>query len=195
MKKKLFISIFSVASIFILSFTGKEYQKNIRSVNRFTTDTLFYMCQVMPGPEVAALSPFGNPFKSVEPHDQMDGYTGCHYYLSSDDDYPQVDITLTDFGTAAEARVSYNIWVESFHETFGRNPDTITGLCDIAGFAGNADPALCDICAVVALSGRYRITVGFKGYYSKITADQKKTSGINIVKALLRKEPFLVTKK
>lgn len=149
----------------------------------------------MPGPEVEQLSPFGKPFKNAEANEMENVFTSCHYNFESKDDYPQIEINLNVFKTSDEAIVDYNSYVESFKNLYEREPNRIRGLCDSACFMGNADPALCDDCSLIAASGRYFITVAFKGYYSTISAMQKQQSAVNIVKKLFEKKPFLKSHK
>ena len=92
-----------------------SYNKNIINNPVFSSsltykDSLFDMCSVMPGEEVAGLSPFGKPIKLVTPDDRLDGYCGCHYDLQSDDDYPQVHISLNEFSSSKEARKGYDMY-------------------------------------------------------------------------------------
>jgi hypothetical protein len=48
---------------------------------------------------------------------------------------------------------------------YQRSPDFIPNLSDSASFYGKLDPALCDDCGLQIPSGRYYISVAFKGYY------------------------------
>jgi hypothetical protein len=149
------------------------------------------MCSVMPGTEVATLSPFGRPFKKSTPDGQSDGYTGCHYEFDSSDDNPQIRIAVNDYRVAADARAALDQHADDFRRLWGRGPDAIAGLCDAASFAGSADPVWCDTCGLQAACGRYYLTVNFKGYTQTVPAGMKQASGVRIIQRLLAKQPFL----
>jgi len=153
------------------------------------------MCVVMPGDEVASLSPFGKPIKQVTSEERMDGYCGCHYDLQSDDDFPQVKISVNQFASARESKENYVNYKNDWINLYQRQPDFIANLGDSAMFCGNADPTLCDDCGLQVASGRYFITVAFKGYYDKIPATTKKNSSVNLVRKLFEKKPYLNHKR
>jgi hypothetical protein len=154
-------------------------------------DSLFDMCSVMTGDEVASLSPFNKPIKTVTPDDRLDGYCGCHYDLQSEDDFPQVQISVNQFSSARESKENYVIRKADWVNMYQRQPEFIPNLGDSASFYGNADPALCDDCGLQVASGRYYISVAFKGVYEKVSADIKKAASIAIVRKLFEKKPFL----
>ena len=153
------------------------------------------MCMVMPGDEVAKLSPFNKPIKEVTAEDRLEGYCGCHYALQADDDYPQVKISVNQFSSAQESKEDYIINKESWVNMYQRQPEFIPNLGDSASFYGNADPALCDDCGLQVASGRYYITVALKGYYDNIPAATKKDATVNIVRKLFEKKPYLNSKR
>lgn len=177
-----------LAVVFLLP--GKKINSPL-STKIILRDSLFDMCQVMPGDEVASLSPFNKPIKNVIPDDRMEGYCGCHYDLQSEDDYPQVKLSLNQFPSSKESKEDYIINKESWISMYQRQPEWIPNLGDSASFYGNADPALCDDCGLQVASGRYYITVAFKGYYDKISAASKRDAAVNIVRTLFRKKPYL----
>lgn len=153
------------------------------------------MCSVLPGDEVAGLSPFGLPIKEVREDDRMDGYCGCHYDFESKDDYPQCYITINQFSSPAECRESFSTNRQYWVDMYQRSPDYISKLADSAAFFGNAEPDKCDDCGLQVVSGKYLIRVAFKGMYDKISADAKKNSAVSIVKKLFEKKPYLNRQK
>ena len=181
--------------VFALLLPGGKAKSTYNKINIIFKDSLFDMCTVMPGDEVASLSPFNKPIKQVTPDDRLEGYCGCHYDLQSNDDYPQVQISLNQFSSAREAKENYIINKESWVDMYQRQPEFISNLGDSASFYGNADPALCDDCGLQVASGRYYITVALKGYYDKITATIKKDATVNIVRKLFEKKPYLNSKR
>jgi hypothetical protein len=154
-------------------------------------DSLFDMCSVMTGDEVASLSPFNKPIKHVTSDDRLDGYCGCHYDLQSEDDFPQVQISVNQFSSAKESKENYISRKNDWMNMYQRSPDFVPNLGDSASFYGNADPALCDDCGLQVASGRYYISVAFKGYYEKVSAATKKAASIAMVRMLFDKKPFL----
>ena len=164
-------------------------------INIIVKDSLFDMCVVMPGDEVASLSPFNKPLKLVTPDDRLDGYCGCHYDLQSEDDFPQVQLSVNQFSSARESKENYITRKEDWVNMYQRQPELIPNLGDSASFYGNADPALCDDCGLQVASGRFYISVAFKGYYEKISAATKKDASINIVRKLFEKKPYLNSRR
>lgn len=179
----------------VFSYTDKKIDGHILSSVLIYKDSLFDMCSVMPGNEVAALSPFGKPIKEVTADDRLEGYCGCHYDFQSDDDYPQVHISLNQFPSFKEAREAYDMYRKDWVNLYGRQPDEVIGLGDSACFMGNAEPGKCDDCGLHVIAGRFYVTVNFKGYYDKIAASEKKNAAVNIVKKLYEKMPYLGRKK
>ena len=172
------------------------------TVNSFQTrshygskDSLFDMCSVMPGDEVAALSPFNKPIKQTTSLDRLDGFCGCHYDLQSDDDFPQVQISVNQFSSPATSKEDFAANKQDWVNLYQRQPEFISNLGDSAMFCGNAEPGKCDDCGLQVASGKYYITVAFKGYYEKITARSKQESAIRIVKKLFEKKPFLNSRR
>jgi hypothetical protein len=182
-----------LASTFVLP--GRQVNNSYANNSINFKDSLFDMCTVMPGDEVATLSPFNKPVKLVTSDDRLDGYCGCHYDLQSDDDFPQVQLSLNQFSSPRESKENYITRKEDWVNMYQRQPEFITDLGDSASFYGNADPALCDDCGLQVVSGRYYITVAFKGYYDKIPAGTKKASAINIVRKLFEKKPYLDSRR
>ncbi len=181
MKPQLLVSLLCMVSVCGLPFTTRAQK----------ADTLFYMCDVMTGPEVATLSPFGKTLKKVS-SERGEYYTICHYDLEANDDYPQVHIVLSVSSSAAEAKTTYTATADSWREMYNREPEKIFGLADSVCFLGNADPQWCDDCSLQAWSGRYFITISFKGYFqNKITAVEKQASAVNLLKLLFQKKPNL----
>ena len=86
--------------VFAFLLPRKQVNSTYNKLNIQFKDSLFDMCTVMPGDEVASLSPFGKPIKEVVPTDRFDGYCGCHYDLDAKDDYPQVQIEVNQFASA-----------------------------------------------------------------------------------------------
>ncbi len=161
------------------------------NANAQSSDGLFDMCDVMTKAEVAGLSPFGRPVKKIT-SEKGEFYTLCHYDLESDDDYPQVHIVLSVFSSADEAKTAYTSTAGSWRDMYQRAPENINGLADSVCFLGNADPQWCDDCSLQAWSGRYFITIGFKGYFqNKIMAPHKQESAVNLLKLLFQKKPYL----
>ncbi|HEY6063085.1 MAG TPA: hypothetical protein VIV35_05725 [Chitinophagaceae bacterium] len=181
--------------VFAFLLPGRKAKSSYNKISITLKDSLFDMCMVMPGDEVASLSPFNKPIKEVTPDDRMDGYCGCHYDLQSEDDYPQVKISLNQFSSARDAKETYVTNKESWVSMYQRQPEFISNLGDSASFYGNADPALCDDCGLQVASGRYYITIAFKGYYDKISAATKKDASINIVRKLFEKKPYLNSRR
>lgn len=177
--------------LIIFSSNEKRFIDHGDLSQHFFKDSLFDMCSVMPGDEVASLSPFGKPIKKVTPDDRLDGYCGCHYDLQSDDDFPQVSISVNQFASIKESRSSYDMYRKDWVDLYGRQPDEVAGVGDAACFLGNAEPGKCDDCNLHVISGRYFIAVKFKGYYDKVTQQEKINSGISIVKKLFEKKPYL----
>ena len=181
--------------VFAFLLPGKKVKSIYNKINIVLKDSLFDMCVVMPGDEVASLSPFNKPIKQVTPDDRLEGYCGCHYDLQANDDYPQVQISLNQFSSPREAKENYIINKESWVDMYQRQPEFISNLGDSANFYGNADPGLCDICGLQVASGRYYITVVLKGYYDKISAATKKDASVNIVRKLFEKKPYLNSRR
>ena len=183
----------------VLVFAFLLPEKKVNSTNNkiisILKDSLFDMCTVMPGDEVASLSPFNKPIKKVTAEDRLDGYCGCHYALQADDDYPQVKISVNQFSSAQEAKEAYISNKESWVNMYERQPEFIPNLGDSASFYGNADPNLCDDCGLQVVSGRYCIIVALKGYYDKITAATKKEASVNIARKLFEKKPYLNSRR
>jgi len=176
-------------SVFLFNEKGMDTQAF--SSPHIFKDSLFDMCSVMPGDEVAALSPFGKPIKTVTPDDRLDGYCGCHYDLQSDDDFPQVKISVNEFASYKQARETYDGYKKDWVSMYGRQPDDVTDLGDAANFQGNAEPNKCDDCGLHVIAGRFYVMVIFKGYYDKVSAQTKMNSAISIAKKLFEKKPFL----
>ena len=153
------------------------------------------MCMVMPGDEVALLSPFNKPIKQVTPQDRLEGFCGCHYDLQSDDDFPQVQLSVNQFSSAKESKENFINYRSDWVNMYQRQPEYIPNLGDSACFYGNADPALCDDCGLQVASGRYYISVAFKGYYDKIPAATKRDASINIVRKLFEKKSYLNSRR
>lgn len=167
----------------------------ITKLHNVFNDSLFDMCAVMPGVEVASLSPFNKPIKTVTPDDRMDGYCGCHYDLESDDDFPQVKISLNQFESPRQSKENYAISKQYWVDMYQRQPEFISNLGDSASFYGNAEPALCDDCGLQVASGKYYITIAFKGYYEKVSAAAKKDAAVGIVRRLFEKKPYLNSRR
>ena len=183
--------------IFLFSFTGM--QQHTADVKKQFTDTLlFAMCDVMTGAEVASLSPFGLPLKKAT-SEVADFYTSCHYEFVSNDDYPQTKIVVVPFTKAEEAKAAYTSTADSWRDSYQREPERIDNLADSACFMGNADPQWCDDCGLQAWSGKYFITISFKGYYQNrdrpITARQKQDASVALLRLLFQKRPELSKKK
>ena len=174
---------------------ARKAKNTNNKINIVVKDSLFDMCMVMPGGEVASLSPFNKPIKQVTPDDRLEGYCGCHYDLQADDDYPQVQISLNQFSSIRESKDNYITRKEDWVNLYQRQPELIPNLGDSASFYGNADPALCDDCGLQVASGRFYITVAFKGYYDKISAATKRDASINIVRKLFEKKPYLNSRR
>jgi hypothetical protein len=194
---KYYYAYFSLIPLLFIAFLSTREKDDI-SNNKLPvilSDSLFDMCTVMPGVEVASLSPFNKPIKTVTPDDRMDGYSGCHYDLESEDDYPQVKISLNQFSSAKESKENYVVNKQYWVDMYLRQPDYISNLGDSASFYGNAEPALCDDCGLQVTSGRYYITIAFKGYYEKISAAAKKDAAIGIVRRLFEKKPYLNSRR
>jgi hypothetical protein len=181
--------------VFAFLLPGKKVKSAYNKTNIILKDSLFDMCMVIPGDEVASLSPFNKPIKQVTPHDRLDGYCGCHYDLQADDDYPQVQISLNQFSSAQESKENYVTNKQGWVDMYQRQPEFISDLGDSASFYGNAEPALCDDCGLQVASGRYYISVAFKGYYEKIPASAKKGAAVNIVRKLFEKKPYLNSRR
>ncbi|MEO6613639.1 MAG: hypothetical protein ABIT05_12690 [Chitinophagaceae bacterium] len=181
--------------VFTFLLPGRQVKNTYNKAGIILNDSLFDMCVVMPGDEVASLSPFNKPIKKTTPDDRFDGYCGCHYDLQADDDYPQVQISLNQFPSARESKENYIISKESWVNMYQREPEFIADLGDSASFYGNAEPALCDDCGLQVASGRYYITIGLKGYYDKISAATKKDAAVGIVRKLFEKKPYLNSRR
>jgi hypothetical protein len=177
--------------VFTFLLPWKKGNSSRLPTNVISKDSLFDMCTVMPGDEVASLSPFNKPIKLVTSQDRLDGYCGCHYDLQSDDDYPQVQISLNQFSSARESKENYVINKQGWVDMYQRQPEFISNLGDSASFYGNAEPALCDDCGLQVASGRFYVTVALKGYYDKFSAASKKAAAISIVRRLFEKKPYL----
>jgi hypothetical protein len=108
----------------------------------------------MPGDEVASLSPFGTPVKLVTSDDRMDGYCGCHYDFESKTDYPQVYITVNQFGSLSECKEAFAMNRQDWVNMYQRQPDYINNIADSAAWFGNAQPEKCDDCGLQVVSGR-----------------------------------------
>src|SRR4051794_30383157 len=107
--------------VFLLQ-EGKDKSTDAKS-NHILKDSLFDMCVIMPGPEVASLSPFNKPIKDVTPQDRLDGYCGCHYDLQADDDYPQVQISVNQFESARESKENYITNKKGWIDLYQRQPE------------------------------------------------------------------------
>ena len=181
--------------VFAFLLPGKKVKNTFNKTSIILKDSLFDMCTVMPGDEVASLSPFNKPIKKVTPDDRLDGYCGCHYDLQSEDDFPQVQLSVNQFSSARESKENYITRKEDWVNMYQRQPELIPNLGDSASFYGNADPALCDDCGLQVASGHFYISVAFKGYYDKIPAATKKDASINIVRKLFEKKPYLNSRR
>jgi hypothetical protein len=175
----------------VFSSNKKSIKGQVFSSSLFYKDSLFDMCSLMPGAEVAGLSQLGELIKQVIPDDRLEGYCGCHYDLQSDDDYPQVHISINEFSSFKEAREDYDMYRKDWISMYGRQPDEVTGLGDAACFMGNSEPEKCDDCFLQVIANRYYVTVKYKGYYDKIPASVKRNAAISIVKRLYEKKPYL----
>jgi len=176
---------------FAFIFPGQRVTSTFDNNNNTFKDSLFDMCVVMPGDEVASLSPFNKPIKLVTADDRLDGYCGCHYDLQSDDDFPQVKISVNQFLSAKESKVTYVTYKNDWINLFQREPEFIPNLGDSANFQGNADPSKCDDCGLQVASGRFYIMVAFKGYYDQVSATTKRDAAIRLVQRLFQKKPYL----
>jgi hypothetical protein len=176
--------------VFVFLLHGNEVSNSHKNLP-VLKDSLFNMSTVMPGDEVASLSPFNKPIKQVTEFDRLDGYCGCHYDLQSEDDFPQVQIEVNQFISKKESRANYIMRKSEWVNMYGRQPEFISNLGDSASFYGNAEPDKCDDCGLQVFSGYYYITVGLKGYYDKVSAATKRNAAVNIVKRLFEKKPFL----
>jgi len=181
--------------LFAFAFNGKNSETPGPSAPMTFKDSLFDMCTVMPGDLVADLSPFGKPIKTVTSDDRFDGYCGCHYDFQSDDDYPQVKISVNQFASYKESRQAYTMYKKDWTAMYGRQPDEIANLGDSACFQGNAEPDKCDDCGLHVIAGRFYVMVIFKGYYEKISQSVKMGAAINIVRKLYEKKPYLLKNK
>jgi len=174
---------------------GKNIKSNYNKIRPLITDSLFDMCSVMPGDEVASLSPFTNPIKQVTSIDRLDGYCGCHYDLDAKDDFPQVQIEVNEFSTAKESKENYVTRKQDWVNIYQRQPVFISNLGDSANFCGNAEPGKCDDCGLEIASGRFYISVYVKGYYDKISESAKIAACIALAKKLMEKKPYLNSRK
>jgi hypothetical protein len=181
--------------VFALLLPGKKINSTYNNVNIIVNDSLFDVCSVMPGDEVALLSPFNKPIKQVTPIDRLEGYCGCHYDLQADDDYPQVQIEVNEFSIAQESKDNYTMRKEDWVNQYLRQPERVSNLGDSASFYGNNEPAKCDDCGLQVASGRYYISVAFKGYYDKVSAAAKRDASIRIVRKLFEKKPYLNSRR
>lgn len=154
-------------------------------------DGLFKMCEVMPGEEVAQLSPFNMPLKRVEEIDPVGDYAGCSYELADSKDFASIKIEVVRLKTIAEAGVDFQSYVQGFKDLYGREPDHLQGLGNKAAYFGQSDPGKCDECGLHVLSKDYFIDVLFKGVYEKIPQRAKQESAIRIFNRLVDKKPFL----
>ena len=178
---------FSVLLLFLKPVTPLTTHQSILLIK----DSLFALCSVLPGDEVAGLSPFGLPIKEVREDDRMDGYCGCHYDFQSKDDYPQCYITINQFSSPAVCLESFSTNRQYWVDMYQRSPDYISHLADSAAFFGNAEPDKCDDCGLQVVSGKYLIRIAFKGMYDMISAGTKKNSAVSMVKRLFEKKPYL----
>ncbi len=187
----------ALAPILVFAFLLKEKKagSTCNSTRSIYKDSLFDMCAVMPGDEVALLSPFNKPFKQATPIDRLEGYCGCHYDLQADDDYPQVQIEVNQFESAKESKDNYSMRKSDWVNMYLRQPELVAELGDSASFYGNNEPAKCDDCGLQVASGRYYISVAFKGYYDKISAAVKKEASVNIVRKLFERKPYLNSRR
>ena len=180
--------------VFAFLLPGKQVNSTHNKINFLFKDSLFDMCTVMPGDEVASLSPFGKPIKEVVPTDRFDGYCGCHYDLDAKDDYPQVQIEVNQFASAKASKENFVTKKGDWVNLYQRQPDYLSNLGDSAAFYGNADPGKCDDCGLNVASGRFFITVALKGYYDKIPESTKEAASISLVRKLFEKKPYLNSK-
>jgi len=187
--------------VFVLFFlmTPTYGNPHLLTGSPFFDDLLpFDMCQVMPGSEVARLSPFPKSLKATKDQkDGLEGFAGCHYDFEEDrvGGYPQIDIQVEDYKTAATAREVLKDRIRVFKDDWKKDPNSIPALGDASFFFGT-DTIWCDICNLVTISGRFWIELKFKGYSAnEITAGQKQDSGVKLVKTLFEKKPFLQNKK
>ena len=154
-------------------------------------DTFPKICVVLPGPDIAAISPFTIPFGSAESSYEDENGSTCIYRFDSREERASINITLLRHGSAAEAKTGYKNYIQAHQEMWSRDPERIPNLGDSANFSYNADPGLCDICGLTLISGPYFLTINLRGQYENLPREQKKLATIKMAELLMERYPPL----
>ncbi len=139
----------------------------------------FVMCEVMPGTDVAAKSPFTIPFKSMEAWPTANIKTGCRYIFKSDDEEAGIAIGLTDFGSEKNALMSYKNAYQASKDFWDEIPASAIVLQDTGFFSGK------DECGLKFHLGKYILDINFKGQFGDVTDEQKKQAGMALAKLVI----------
>jgi hypothetical protein len=145
----------------------------------------FVMCDVMPGAEVATITPFTIPFKNTEAWPTAGIKTGCRYIFKSEDEEAGVAIGLTDLGTAKNAWASYRNAYEASKDLWEETPAAVVVLKDTGFFSGK------DECGLKFHLGKYILDINFKGQFPDVSDEQKKAAGIVLAHMVIDRLKYL----
>lgn len=151
-------------------------------------DTIPPICVIMPGADVAALSPFSNPLTNTETAEEMETHSACMYQFFKPNDYASIKIELS-YLDEANIRTIYISNIENHRSLWERDPERIENVGDSANFSYNADEALCDVCGLTVIKGSYLIGINMKGQFEDVSREKKKQAAIKMAYLLLDRLP------
>jgi hypothetical protein len=155
------------------------------AVTKPSAQNSFIMCEVMPGTDVAAKSPFTIPFKSMEAWPTAGIKTGCRYVFKSDNDEAGITIGITDLGSNKNALTSCKNAYNASKDLWDEAPASAIVLRDTGFFSGKAE------CGVKFHLGKYILDINFKGQFPDVSDEQKKASGIALARMVVERLSFL----
>ena len=187
------IASYFAGCFLLLSFPGQpqysSYQKAETLFPSQQAADTFVMCDVMPGADVAAHSPYTIPYVKSEPWPTEDTKTGCAYKFKSAEDNASIAIGVVEVATYDEAKSAYNMYVDDCRRLWDAEPERIKNTGDSAFFCGKDD------CGIRVLVGRHILDVNFRGQADKVTAEQKKQTGIALARMVIERLPNLKKRK
>ncbi len=174
---------FLITPFLLFASTGFTQIKS--TVNPTTRQNSFVMCEIMPGADVAAKTPFTLAFKSMESWPTANVITGCRYIFKNEEEEAGVSIGLTDLGSKKNALTSYNNAFQASKDLWEETPTSVIILQDTGFFSGK------DICGLKFHLGKYVLDINLKGQYDVVSDEQKKEYAKKLAEMVMERLKYL----
>jgi len=140
-------------------------------------------CDVIPGTDVSAVSPFSIPLESVTPGSSVPGQ--CVYQFHKDGEYAAIKIDILPFASHDEAVAALQSHSQAIRDGYGIEPEAIAGLGDLAAWsAGNVEDAGIDV-----VTGPWFIDVNLDSQGGKVPDAARRSTAIALAKLALSRIP------